>query len=100
MLKVKKKPKPEKILFGKNLYILWKDGKESNYDFLNLRDACPCANCVDEISGIKTLNKDSIPLNIFAKNCEYVGNYALRIYWSDGHNTGLYNFSLLRRMDD
>jgi DUF971 family protein len=25
-----------------------------------------------------------------------VGNYAIRIHWSDGHDTGLYNFKLLR----
>jgi len=27
---------------------------------------------------------------------EPVGNYAIRIHWSDGHNTGLYTYEYLR----
>jgi len=27
---------------------------------------------------------------------ELTGNYALKINWSDGHNTGIYNFRDLR----
>ena len=96
MVQVKKKPKPEKILLGDDLYILWRDGHESRYRLLDLRDACPCASCVDEITGQKTLKRESIPKDIFVESSEYVGNYAFRIRWSDGHDTGLYNFRYLR----
>ena len=99
MVQIKKKSKPEKILLGDDLYILWRDGHESRYRFFDLRDACPCASCVDEITGKKTLDRSSIPENIHAESCEYVGNYAIRIRWSDGHDTGLYNFRLLRNKD-
>jgi ATP-binding protein involved in chromosome partitioning len=51
---------------------------------------------VDEITGQKTLDSSSIAKDIHAQSCEYVGNYAIRIHWSDGHDTGLYNFKLLR----
>jgi DUF971 family protein len=29
-------------------------------------------------------------------NAEPVGAYAIRIHWSDGHNTGIYSFDHLR----
>ena len=46
MLKVKKKAKPEKILLGEEIYILWQDGHESRISYFDMRDACPCASCV------------------------------------------------------
>ncbi len=96
MAQVRKKNKPEKILLSDDLYILWRDGHESRYGFFDLRDACPCASCVDEITGEKTLDSSSIPDDIHVESCEYVGNYALRIRWSDNHDTGLYHYRMLR----
>jgi len=29
---------------------------------------------------------------------EAVGSYAIRIYWNDGHNTGIYSFDHLRKI--
>ncbi|MBF0288990.1 MAG: DUF971 domain-containing protein [SAR324 cluster bacterium] len=96
MSKSLKRRKPETILAGDDLYILWKDGHESHYAFFQLRDACPCASCVDEITGKKRLDPATISSNIRLRSCDYIGNYALRINWSDGHNTGLYSFKFLR----
>ncbi len=100
-LKVKKhNTKPEKILLGDDIYILWLDGQESHISFFNLRDACPCASCIDEISGEKTLDPNSIPKDIHPLSSEYVGNYALRIQWSDKHDTGIYHFNTLRNFNN
>ena len=33
---------------------------------------------------------------ITALSAELVGNYALKIEWSDGHGTGIYSFEYLR----
>lgn len=88
--------KPETILIGTDLYILWKDGKESHLSFFDLRNLCPCAHCIDELTGQKVLDPKTIPNSIRIRNCEYVGNYALRIFWSDGHNSGIYSFKQLR----
>jgi DUF971 family protein len=100
MLKVKKKAKPEKILLGKEIYILWQDGHESRISYFDMRDACPCASCVDELSGEKTLDSTKIPKNIRPLKSEYVGNYALRIYWSDQHNTGIFHYKMLRNFEN
>ena len=59
MAKKLKRRKPETILVQNDLYILWKDGHESNYDFFKLRDFCPCASCIDEITVLSPQN-DSV----------------------------------------
>lgn len=84
----------EKGVFG----IEWSDGHHSVYPVRHLREHCPCASCVDEWTGERRLDPDSIPLLIMLKDIEPVGNYAFRFKWSDGHGTGIYTFSHLRRL--
>jgi ATP-binding protein involved in chromosome partitioning len=92
------KRKPKDIVFGDDLTIEWKDGAISHFPLFGLRDACPCAACVEEMTGRKMLDPKSIPPDIHIKKCEYVGNYAIRIDWSDGHNSGIYSFRFLREL--
>lgn len=61
-----------------------------------LRLACPCAGCVDEMSGRPLLDPDSVPSEVLADGIELVGSYGLKIRWSDGHSTGIYTFRFLR----
>ncbi len=84
----------DKGVFG----IEWSDGHQSVYPVRHLRENCPCAACVDEWTGERRLNPESIPLLIMLKDIEPVGNYALRFKWSDGHETGIYTFYHLRRL--
>lgn len=95
-----KKRKPRDIVFAEDLTVEWRDGVVSHYPLVTLRDACPCAACVDEITGEKVLDPTSIRPDIFIQKAEYIGNYALRINWSDGHNTGIYSFRFLREFFD
>ena len=62
-----------------------------------LRDLCPCAACIEEGTGKKILDPSTIPLDIRAERIDPVGNYAIQIHWSDGHETGLYTWELLRK---
>jgi DUF971 family protein len=78
------------------LAIVWGDGHESYYDPFTLRCACPCAQCVDEMTGEKVLRDSSVPPSVRIESVEPVGRYAITIRWSDGHGTGIYIFEKLR----
>jgi len=49
-LDARRKPKSIKIQVtsGAGVDIVWSDAHASHYDFLYLRDLCPCALCNDE----------------------------------------------------
>lgn len=81
---------------GAALRILWGDGHVSVYLPFDLRMSCPCAGCVDEVSGRRTLTEAMIPPGVYPLAIDYVGRYALKFTWSDGHDTGLYSYDLLR----
>ena len=66
------------------------------YPARELRLACPCAACVEEMSGRRLLQPDAIPPDIRPETLSLVGAYGLRIRWSDGHDTGIYTYALLR----
>ncbi len=78
--------------------ILWNDGQKSVYSARELRLLCPCAACVNEITGQRTVNPDSISQSLTAIGIYPVGRYAVQILWSDGHNTGLYGYDYLRKI--
>jgi DUF971 family protein len=81
---------------GARLAIHWADGHLSEYPPFHLRVNCPCAGCVDEYTGVRTLDARSIDPQVYPADLAYVGRYALRFDWSDGHTTGIYTWELLR----
>lgn len=78
--------------------VTWQDGHVSVYPARQLRLACPCAGCVDEITGEIRLVETSIPQNVHPVKIDLIGRYAVSITWSDGHNTGIYAFDRLRAL--
>ncbi len=78
------------------LRIMWADGRICNYKATILRRACPCAQCVNEWTGRRTLKPESIGEEIEIADISVVGRYALNFRWSDGHETGIYSFRYLR----
>ena len=80
------------------LAIDWTDGHSSVYDVRALRLACPCAQCVDEMTGKKTLDEASVPADVKPVVINPVGRYAIHIDWSDGHRTGIYTYAYLRSL--
>ena len=78
--------------------IRWQDGHESVYPAKALRLACPCAGCVDEVTGRRRLIARSVPDDVHPLKITLVGRYAITIRWSDGHHTGIYAFDLLRKL--
>ena len=83
---------------GAQLRIRWRDGHVSEYTPRLLRLSCPCAGCVEEMSGRPLLDPAQVRQDVYPRTVEYVGRYALRFDWSDGHKTGIYPFTLLRDM--
>lgn len=61
-----------------------------------LRLACPCAACVDEMTGRPILDPATVPADVRPVQVELVGGYAMRVRWSDGHGTGMQTFEWLR----
>jgi DUF971 family protein len=78
--------------------IIWNDGHFGSYPSWYLRENCPCATCVEELTGRRMIAQGSIPGDLERVAVEPVGNYALRFRWSDGHDTGIYTFDYLRRL--
>ncbi len=102
---------PEKVRVllteGKGLEIDWQDGHRSKWTFAWLRDACPCATCIDErqqqgrIAG-QPKPKPANPLQMYTPppkpaSAHPVGRYALQFNWLDGHSAGIYSWEYLRR---
>ena len=102
-------PEPEHIAISKSkgIRIDWQDGHHSNYPLAYLRDECPCASCTGahgtEPKKSTYAKTDTNPLKMYTPvlkmlNVESVGAYAVKIDWSDGHNTGIYSFDYLRKV--
>jgi len=73
----------------------WSDGTHFELPFKYVRGECPCAACIDEFTGARILDLDTIPETIIPEQLAMSGNYALKISWSDGHSTGLYTWEHL-----
>lgn len=71
-------------------------GHEGFYPARALRLACPCAGCVEEMSGRPLLDPARVPADVRPLSVALVGAYGLRVNWSDGHGTGIYTFERLR----
>jgi DUF971 family protein len=96
---------PEHIAISKSkgIKIDWKDGHMSEYGLMYLRDKCPCATCAGTHGTPPREPQASNPFQMYQPamkmlGVEPVGNYAIRINWSDGHNSGIYSYEHFRRI--
>jgi DUF971 family protein len=86
---------------GNELAIAWNDGAESFFEMEFLRRACPCAGCGGEPDVMGRVVRPEVSYNgssFVLRNYRVIGGYALQMEWSDGHNTGLYSYDYLRRL--
>jgi DUF971 family protein len=96
---------PEHIAISKSsgIKIDWKDGHHSEYGLRFLREKCPCANCTGAhgTPPAQPAPPEAFPMfkpALKMLNVEPVGNYAIRIHWSDGHSAGIYSYDHFRRI--
>jgi len=92
----------------RGLTVEWEDGSTSYYSIAYLRKWSPSAdaralreemakNPLTVLPGPKKGGSTTGPLT--ALSAELVGNYAIRIRFSDGHDTGIYSWEYLREID-
>jgi len=63
----------------------------------NLRRACRCAACVEEMTGRQILQPADIQESVKPLRMAPTGNYALSVDWSDGHRS-LYPYRQIRSL--
>ena len=94
------------------LEIDWADGRKCVYTVSYLRSMCPCAQCrvvregsdphdispVPKKKPLLTILPGNYAGKLTVVNASLVGNYALKIEWSDGHDSGIYSFQYLREI--
>lgn len=82
-----------------SLVVAWDDGHETRYSAAELRKLCPCARCVDELTGRPLLDPATVPDDLTQTDVRLVGNYGLSVRFADGHDTGIFPFRMLREND-
>jgi len=92
---------------GAGMEIDWEDAHRSHWSFAWLRDACPCATCVEErqIQGREPGDPKPKPKQLLQMyepptrpaSAHAVGRYAIQFNWLDGHSSGIYSWDFLRR---
>ncbi len=82
------------------LAISWADGAESTLPLREIRLACGCAVCRNELTGAPQLDPETVPADVGASRIAPVGHYALTFTWTDGHSTGIYPWDDLRALAD
>lgn len=88
------------------LTVRWNDGRVSVYPVVYLRKMSPSAEAKalrEELAknplAVLPASAAAGDAALTATGAELVGNYALRVEFSDGHRTGLYTWLYLRQID-
>lgn len=78
----------------------WSDGHYSEYPLFGLRKNCPCVTCRGGHHQMNSFDRSLFfvdpPQRFEIENIKQIGNHAIKIYWNDGHNTGMYQWETLR----
>lgn len=93
----------------KGLEVEWPDGAVVFYPVAWLRKMSPSAEARQLREQMSSNPLTVLPASTFAgagsggplraESAELVGNYALRIRFSDGHDTGIYSWKYLREIE-
>ena len=94
-------PKHIRALSDQKLFeIQWNNETVHRIPFKVLRGLCPCAGCVNEFTGERMIDVNTIAEEIQPTSLDFAGNYALKIAWTDQHDTGLYTWERLQAIGD
>ncbi|MFN4225152.1 MAG: gamma-butyrobetaine hydroxylase-like domain-containing protein [Hyphomonas sp.] len=93
-------PWPVRLTFragAQELAADWDDGLSGRVSYRTLRLESPSAEVQGHGKGAKP-PPPAVPDDIRVLKAEPVGRYALRLFFSDGHSSGLYTWGLLRTL--
>jgi DUF971 family protein len=91
---------PVRLAFRKSaqeMFIEFEDGASGTVAYKRLREESPSAEVRGHGSGPKP-PQPPVPDDISVLGAEPVGRYAVRIRFSDGHDSGLYTWKFLREL--
>ncbi len=83
-----------------DIKIHWDNGHEHVFPARFLRMSCPCAACVEEMTGRKMLTDETVAVDVHPLSIHPVGRYAVQIQWSDGHQTGIFTWERLWQLGE
>jgi len=89
---------PEVSFDAAAITLKWPDGETVSVSNSTLRKACACANCIDEMTNAPILDPASVSDDIHALKIGTIGNYAITVDWSDGHNTGFFPYKTIKEL--
>lgn len=89
-----------------DIVIAWSDSSRRRYSPRQLREACPCALCKEKKSSeVVEVRSLALPVISMAETkplqvtrMQPIGNYAYAIHFSDGHNSGIFEFHYLQEL--
>ena len=98
-------PKHLDLKKDKGLTVHWRDGRVSFYPVTYLRKMSPSADARELREQMQANPLTVLPASVgqdeplTATGAQMVGHYAVKITFSDGHDTGLYSWQYLREID-
>ena len=90
-------------VIGDELALAFSDGIEAYLPLPMLRRACPCAACQgepDALGRVVLPHVEHGPRAFDLLKFDLVGGYAIQLFWADGHSSGIYSFTYLRKLAD
>lgn len=91
------------VVIGEELALSFSDGFEAYLPLPMLRRACPCAACQGEPDALGRVIRPHVeygPRSFELLKFDLVGGYAIQPRWADGHASGIYSFTYLRRLEE
>jgi DUF971 family protein len=79
-----------------HLTLEWPDGATTRFALDDLRRNCPCAECRGKREQHELVGPAPGGPPVQAADAHLVGGWGLSITWSDGHDTGIFAWSMLR----
>ena len=95
-----KRPKDVQII-GNEIAILWDNGEEDYFPMPFPREFSPSADNMGEMDILGNVHGGTGPMkhpDVNVIGWAFMGNYAIRFDFDDGHDTGLFSYDYLEKL--